>query len=390
MQHRSWLILATTFFWTPSLAAQELTLSDVMNALSSDSVRVEARTKAIQADRLDADAQGRWDAPTVQSELAHVADESEWSATVAQSFELSGNRGRLRHSAKARALSNEATSKAVLIEVQAQAATTFFEAVHIKGKIALIEERSAKMKEAEASIRRRVEAGDASVFELEWIQRELRNTALSLASTNAEMMQTMGELAAIAPIAQDSGVDGDLTTQCSAQEQPSPQAIAFQRQIDAEKIEIDLARSAWIPSVEVEAGWKAKSAATTEHGFVVGLGLTLPLWSAPSLAIDAAEARIAATQAELSLFERARTQELNATKRACESWLKIADKNAAAVVMTQKLSDRAAAGYAAGELSLLEWLSAEEGVLDDQMATLESKSQAKRLEIHIRQLSGGW
>jgi cobalt-zinc-cadmium efflux system outer membrane protein len=390
MHHRSWIVMTSIFFWTPSVLAQGLTLEDVLSAVGNDAIINQARTASVQAETYSAQAQGRWDGPTVRAGLERVADESEWSVTLAQAFELSGKSARQQKAAIARAKAHEAGVEVDSLDQELEAVEAFYEAIHHDQRIALISARAVKLTNAASTIQRRVDAGDASTFELEWIQRELRNAELDLGEANAALELALGVLVSIVAVDASGGVSGNLDVVCSVPEGENTQARVYQRRIDAERTDIEVTQNAWIPGLEVEAGWKAISATNMEQGFIVGLGLSLPLWSAPGAAIDAAEARIVATQAELKVIERTRSHRLNSTRELCEKWVKIGTERETAVRLTQQLSDRASAGYAAGELTLIEWLNAEEGVLNDQMAELESKYQAKRLENLMHRLSGGW
>ncbi len=382
--------MTSIFLWTPSVLAQGLTLDDVLNAVANDATTNQARSASIQAETYSAQAEGRWDGPTLRTGLERVVDESEWSVSLAQAIELSGKTGRRQKAAVARAKAHESSVEVESLDQKLEAVEAFYEAIHHHERMALISARALKLTNAVSTIQGRVDAGDASTFELEWIQRELRNTELDLGEAKAALELALGELVAIVPVDASAGVDGDLNAACSVAEGKNAEARVFEGRIEAERTDIEVTQSAWIPGLEVEAGWKAISSTEFEQGFIVGLGLSLPLWSAPKSAIDAAEARIVATQAELKLVERTRDQRLNSTKELCEKWLKIGTEREKAVRLTQQLSDRASAGYAAGELTLIEWLNAEEGVLNDQMAELESKYQAKRLENLMHRLSGGW
>lgn len=382
--------MTSIFLWTPNVLAQALTLDDVLTAVGNDATTHQARTASIAAETYSAQAQGRWDGPTLSAGLERVADESEWSVTLAQAIELSGRSGRQQKAAMARANAHEASVEVASLDQELEAVEAFYEAVHLNERIALISARATKLTNAASTIQSRVDAGDASTFELEWIQRELRNTELDLGEAKAALELALGVLVSIVPVDASGGVNGNLSVACSVAEGKNTEARAYERRIDAERTDIEVTQNAWIPGLEVEAGWKAISATNFEQGFIVGLGLSLPLWSAPNAAIDAAEARLVATQAELGVVERTRSHRLKSTKELCEKWVKIGTERETAVRLTQQLSDRASAGYAAGELTLIEWLNAEEGVLNDQMAELESKYQAKRLENLMHRLSGGW
>lgn len=390
MHHRSWFVMTSLCLWSPGVLAQAITLDDVLNAVGNDATTNQARTASIQAEAYSAQGQGRWDGPSLNTGLERVADESEWSVTLAQAIELSGERGRKQEAAMARAKAHEASVGVDSLDQKLEAVEAFYDAIHHNERIALISARAAKLTNAASTIQRRVDAGDASTFELEWIQREVRNTELDLGEAKAALELALGGLVTIVPIDVSAGVDGNLNVTCSVAEGKTPQADVYERRIEAQQAENEVAKNAWIPELEVEAGWKAISANDVEQGFIVGLGLSLPLWSAPHSAIDAAEARIVATQAELKVVERTRSQRLKSTRELCEKWVKIGTEREKAVRLTQQLSDRASAGYAAGELTLIEWLNAEEGVLNDEMAELESKYQAKRLENLMHRLSGGW
>ena len=390
MHHRSWIVMTSIFLWTPSVLAQALTLDEVLSAVANDATINPARTASIQAENYSAQAQGRWDGPTLSAGLERVADESEWSVTLAQAIELSGKSWRQQKAAVARAKAHEANVNVDSLDQKLEAVEAFYEAVHHNERIALISARAVKLTSAASTIQSRVDAGVASTFELEWIQRELRNTELDLGEARAALELALGALSAIVPVDTAGGVDGNLNAVCSIPEGKNAEALVYEQRIAAEETDAEVTQNAWIPGLEVETGWKAVSSTEIEQGFIVGLGLSLPLWNAPNSAVDAAEARIVATRAELTVLERTRNHRLNSTKDLCEKWVKIGLEREKAVGLTQQLSDRASAGYAAGELTLIEWLNAEEGVLNDQMAELESKYQAKRLENLMHRLSGGW
>lgn len=387
MIHRRLWPLAAILFSTPA-AAESLSLEQALDAVDRDALVVAADEQAVDAMAAQAGPAERWAGPSVTASTEQVADNAEWGVVLSQPISVVGRQAADAEAIRAHATALKATQAVSRADRKHAVAILFSESLLRQAQQAVLQSRAAQLKEAETAIRRRVEAGDASQFDLDWVERERRNADHRATIEAIEAERLRGELAAWLGM---ETVEPQPTPdpECDTVLQPTAEHEAARQEDLALQRDAVRAQKDAFPDLEVEAGWKMVSAETTEHGFTAAVGLNFPFWSAAK-AVDAVEAKRVAIQTELKVVERRQTAQLKTLHTACMAWKELTTTTQAGVARTRTLSDRARNGFVAGEVSLLEWLNAEHAVVEDELAAAQARHELEKITFSLKRLSGAW
>lgn len=386
------VVLAVVLF--PGLAlGQPMTIERALSQVDQIGELQESNQALVQGLEARAEAAARWPGPGISAEWIAVPDrESELEVTVGQSLPVDS-----APSLASEALAEEAraagfSAEARIQEYKGEVAGVFYGAIFQRERLAVLEERAAAVERTGGFLQRRQAAGDASLFEVERVDREVRRLELRIDREKASIQQTYDTLSALLQSEVD-GVDGQLGVEtCGGKAAVPPRIAAQQAEVEAAMTRVRAAEKTWIPEVGIEAGWILAFNELDEsaNGYILGLSLGLPLWASSDLAVEAAEAEVVAGRADAALIQRRIDRLARSSAELCRALQNNAQSIREAIPKTRKLLERAESGYQAGELSLLELLDAQEAVLEDRLDLIETQFKARRAQIEWKSTTGGW
>jgi outer membrane protein TolC len=376
-----------------ALAAEPLTFEQALQAVDElEALQQQANAAATALDA-QAEATDRLPGPSVGVEWADIrTHEREVGIGFAQPIPLNGAPGltadALRHDADAAGMRGEV----VVQHYKAEVARAFFEALYRENRLIVLDDRITAVERSREVLRRREAAGDASQFEVERVEREVRRLEVARATEEADLAAAREHLGAL--IRRDApDPDGKLgVSTCGGEAAKSPQIAALEADGQAAESRAELADGAWIPTLEVEVGGMlmAEPGESFQPGYRVGFGFAFPFWGSADPLREAAEARASSISAERRIEEDLMQRQAKALTRRCTALVANAEKIESAIPKTRKLLERAEAGYGAGELSLLALLDAQQAVLDERLDLLDAKWSARRAQNQWLTRVGGW
>lgn len=387
MARRSfWFVWA--FLFAAPVQAQDvaLTIDAYLEALDP-SWTMEAKAE-VEALKLDALAAQRGAGPSFGLEAEQV-DATQWTVWAGRTFALSG-----RPDAESAVATRQAEVAArqlqrAMAEYRLAAARDFLETAALGRKIQHVTERVQNLEQARHDIARRVEAGDAAAFDLDWVERELRNTLRDRAADQATYERHTRELGSRTGHSSVAPAEAPPWPCDVAAGEDTPDRVVLQGAAKVHAAEAEAARRGWRPDLDVMAGYTGEDAAQVHHGFVVGLTLNFPLWTV-SDAVDAAQARAQGASHALTWYDRLRTSRIASLGAECHALAATVVEAQAGVAKTRLLQERARRGYAAGEVALMEWMNAEQGLLEDLVRVEELELERQKVALQLRALAQGF
>lgn len=378
----------------PSTAlAQTPTIEQVLEQVDADPVLRAAVESPVDHATAEASATTRYPGPSVGARVRWVFDvEQEVEVEAGQAIPLDGVRSLKRDARLASADALERDGAARVLGRKAEVAARFYRVVRHRERVEVLTLRRDAVERARASLDRREEAGDVSAFELERMEREVRRAEIAISREMTSMDVALGELAAVVGTKPYDGVEGELRpAACGGARQQLPQFEAIVHRIEATEFDREAAARRWIPMLQTSVGWVGLAEGSEFNiGVFGGLGLAFPFWAYGDFAEDAQSARIVELNTEQKLLRR-ETDALAATYAAqCEELLGLAEDSARSVEASQKLLERAEAGYAAAELSLLELVDAQSALLEDRLQHLQLLGEARAAQNAWINVTGGW
>lgn len=182
----------------------------------------------------------------------------------------------------------------------------------------------------------------------------------------------------------------DEITARAREERPELEALESRKR--AQELEVKAAdREATLPSFSVTGSYFPPTGAMREHGFGVGVSLSLPwLWGGRRDAVTAAQERARAEIASLEA-ERIRVGSDAAVlttqlKRAEQQYLLLGER---ALPASLRARDAAEAGYAAGQTDLFAWLRAARAVVDVETEIVTARASLERALFDLDFAAGG-
>jgi cobalt-zinc-cadmium efflux system outer membrane protein len=347
--------------------------------LEAASLRLEAADGAIRQ-------AGRLPNPSLEIEAENLGGdlpttgEAETTVVVEQTIELAGKR-RLRV-AEARAdrtlaaMDGEAARRDLLHRLD----RAFITLVAARDRLGIAADARVTATEVEEAVSYLVEAGKVSPIELPRAESEVALAEAELARAEAGMRSAAALLAGLW-----NGVDlpratGELATVIELpggwQRALDPAALPHVRRWDAlaERDEAVAARerAQAAPDLDLAAGYR-RSADTGEETFIVAVGLNLPLWDRGRDAATAARALASAARHEGEVMRG----ELAAQLRAAAMELELAEREVSLVAnevvpRAREVFDAVTAGYALGELPLLDVLEARRSLFSARLRLVEA------------------
>lgn len=318
--------------------------------------------------------------------------------SIGQLVDVSGRRGLLGAAGDARVRAAQASAEVRRREVVFTARLSFHELLMLRARAQAVDAWLARVDEALVIVVKREARGDAALWDRRRLERERAVAQARRDQAAAAIARAEARLAALleGPVGELDGrlLPGDEPAALelllpSLERHPAFEALSAQASASA-----DEARAWsrwWAPDVKLELGWKGVElgAQGRSDGFLVGASLALPAWERNGGALAVARGETAAVQAALALRQAELRGELTGAHAEAARLRRVAvafehgPRSASA-----ELIRIATAGYAGGELGLLELLDASRGAADDALMSLELAFAARRARLEVDLLTG--
>lgn len=322
-------------------------------------------------------------------------------ASLTQFIDLGNRRGLRGEAGEARARAAALEGKALRLSVAAEARLRFGDAIHRERRSAALRLWIERIDGALAVVAKRTARGDAAIYDRRRLHREQIVATARLESEEAARERALLRLRAIigarAPVTiAPSGTflpdaDPPAIASLRARAERRPDFLALDAYRNAAELERRAASRWWIPDLRLEGGFKGVDlgAQGRSDGFLAGAALVLPIWdrSAGFRIAAQGEARAASGRRGLALMEL--DGELAGSYAEAVRLRRAAIRfRGEATAASSDLVRIANAGYAGGEMSVIELLDAYRGAADDELTALDMELAARRARIELDRLSG--
>ena len=357
-----------------------------------------AEVDALLADAVEA---RQWSNPEVQYGREHVfgaGASAQDVLMVAQSFDVSGQRGLRAEAAERRAEATAWETEGGLRSLAAEVRLRFFELVAAQRAEEALAAWIALIEGALANISRRAEGGDASAYDRRRLERELGRAAAEREGQGAGAQRAwallaalLGDAAAVPPRA-----DASLLPQMIALDQAAldriaelPEIRALDELRAAAELEVEAAERWWVPQFQLGAGWTGvDSGGGRADGYALGLLVEIrcSTWTrttgcGPRRSCGFAPCGTCGSPIHGEV--EARAAELMRLRDAAALFREDAAERSADLI---RMAETA---YAADELSVIELLDAYRGARDDELTALELEFAARVAALRLELLLGG-
>lgn len=347
----------------------------------------------VQALRADAEQIGAWDNPGVFFRLeAAPRDGDAWDGAgrivgLSQALPLGGARGAARDAALADAHAANLSAAADAAALEAMVREAYAAAWHAQQTLRLRQEAAVSTARLLEVVARRTEAGDAAVSDLRRARMISATADVEAQAAAAALEQALAGLGALVgePVPTHAVLDSPTADQAAGpvSSTGSLQTQAARARAEAAAHGVTAASRLRWPDLELELGLRTSP---DGEAFDVGLRLELPLLDRGGARLEAARARLAASD------HRARaTQQVVAGQQAGTLARRQAAAGALATYRSSVVPDAEAAlasvqaAFTAGDVGLTEvlqvtreWIDARQGRLDWERALAEAEAMQVR------------
>lgn len=320
--------------------------------------------------------------------------------SLAQTIDLGGRRGRNSDAGERRAEATRLEGDAARLAIAAEARMRFYDVLYRRGRVTAIEGWLVRIDEALSVVTRREAAGDAANYDRKRLERERAMAIGRLEMERAGSERSTAGLQALlgndTPIQTLTGAllpdaDPSALPNLRAASAQRPDLLALDREVEAATLDHDAASRWWAPDLRLEGGFKGvgMGAQGRSDGFLLGASLSLPLWDQSGGQALAAEGEARAARGRRSLVASELQAELGGVHLEAVRLRNAAiELRAQTTAISNEVVRIASAGYAGGELGLLELLDAYRGAADDGLSVLDMEYAARRARIEIDRMTG--
>lgn len=325
----------------------------------------------------------------------------DWSAGLAQTFEVAGQPGYRREAATQELAGLQATLLETRRQVRAEIEQRFVRVLVLQMRIATEEEALKLVEDAAAAVRKRVAAGEDSRLDGNLAIVEAERGRNQLSALHEQLTEARVELGSALQLLPDHlpEVAGNLmpaTPKYSLEEllatagqRPQLRALAL-REAAATK-RLGLERAAVYPDITVGVNVGREGPGEAREKVVgVSLSLPLPLFRRNAAGIGRATTELTQAQIERQAADRDIPAQVRALWRNVESLharvKRLEDQVLVSLDQNQRLSVTA---YRAGEIGLLQLIVVNRQVLDGRRDLIEARSNL-RLSTIALEAAAGW
>lgn len=325
----------------------------------------------------------------------------DWSAGLAQTFEVAGQPGYRREAATQELAGLQATLQETRRQVRAEIEQRFVRVLALQMRIATEAEALKLVEDAAAAVRKRVAAGEDSRLDGNLAIVEAERGRNQLSALHEQLTEARVELGSALQLLPDHlpEVAGNLmpaTPKYSLEEllatagqRPQLRALAL-REAAATK-RLGLERAAVYPDITVGVNVGREGPGEAREKVVgVSLSLPLPLFRRNAAGIGRATTELTQAQIERQAADRDIPAQVRALWRNVESLharvKRLEDQVLVSLDQNQRLSVTA---YRAGEIGLLQLIVVNRQVLDGRRDLIEARSNL-RLSTIALEAAAGW
>lgn len=392
--------LTTLLLLTPAAtSAQTWDAQTVAELAAERAPRVRAAAARERLARGAIEGAGLRDNPSVGWERQEAFDPNAQAQDVVTArvpLDLSGRPDARRALAEVDAELASGAAERERLDAVAVALAAFYRALAASRRVAILERAQEALDEATRVLEQRREAGESSGYaraRME-LEAELGRSRLAQARLDARAQRDAlagllgepgaptlrGELAPEAPPALDV-VLGRLAHR--------PDVAALERAADRASDAAGAADLAWIPRIDLEAGYNRVDGPVPGHGYALGIGIEVPLFDHG----QGERARAQAARDAASELRSATTQRAHAEARVAHARLTalLAERERFASVTgesTEVLLRAATSGYREGERTLVELLDARRASVETSERGLQLEMAARLAHIALRRATG--
>lgn len=379
----------------------------VERALSNPSL-AELRAGWVGAAEAEGQDQTAWQNPSLaytREQLLGRTALGEDYLTLSQQFDVSGRRSFARRAAEQRQGAAEHVADAVRLEFKAEVRRRFYRLLYAQRRETSLADWHQRVQGALEGVTAREAAGDAAAYDRVRLQQELTAIEARIAKQKAAQARAWALLRSLIerPVAGDARASAPHLTgeilpthsglgKQEAMAHTSELPTAKARESEGRALQLD-ARGAsrwWVPNPSVGAGYKGVDlgGGARANGFVVTLSVPLPALDRRQGDRTRAAARAQSLRAQTSL---AATE---ARGQAAGLWEQLTQLSVAASALandgarqSQELLEAAEAGYAGGEIGVMELLDAYRSTTSTDLTVLELAMAARLAEIDLSRLT---
>lgn len=414
MVARARLIFATIFLYCAlalPTAAATLTLDQAwQTAEAANPVLQSARANLAAAQGQLADTQGLlWNNPQFSAE--HVRRDvpqtgldnqrqREWSAGVAQAFEIGGQQGYRREAATQELAALQSTLQEIRRQVRSEVEQRFVRVLALQLRIATEAETLKLVEGAATVVKKRVTAGEDSRLDGNLAGVEAERGRNQLAALGEQLTEARAELATALQMPPQSlpEVAGELAPAISrytldqllASAADRPQLRAFELREAAARNRLDLERASVYPDITLGVSSGREGAAAAREKLIgVSVSLPLPLFRRNAGGIGKAATELTQAQIERQAAGRDTLAQVRALWLKAESLRarvkRLEDTVLASLDENQRLSS---ISYRAGEIGLLQLIVVNRQVLDGRRDLLDARAELRLATVALEAAAG--
>ena len=406
----AWFALALPL--ASAQAATALTLEEawrLAEAANPTLRSTQARLSAAEGELTDARSL-LWNNPELSAERLRrsvpqpglaTEKQREWSAGLAQTFEVAGQPGYRREAATQELAGLQATLQETRRQVRAEIEQRFVRVLVLQLRITTEEEALKLVEDAAAAVRKRVAAGEDSRLDGNLAIVEAERGRNQLAVLHEQLIEARAELASALQLAPDHlpEVAGELMPatprysleQLLAAARQRPQLRALELREAAASNRLGLEQAAVYPDITIGVNVGREGPGDAREKLVgVTLSLPLPLFRRNAAGIGRATTELTQAQIERQAADRDVPAQVRALWRNVESLRarvkRLEDNVLTSLDQNQRLS---ATSYRAGEIGLLQLIVVNRQVLDGRRDLIEARS-VLRLSTIALEATAGW
>jgi cobalt-zinc-cadmium efflux system outer membrane protein len=388
---------------SPSLTAEQA----VRQAMDREAFET-AQASRVREARGEQTEAGAWPNPELAIEREAAFEEggavAEDFFILEQALPVWGER-RLREEAAAREVeAAEASNEAQRLERRLEVERIFYETLRAQKRLESAREWRERVGRAAETMQRRQEADEASEYAIQRMRHAEDEAKVAVEAARAAVIEQSGELAALVGRPDGKANRWELVGQLRPEALPELSALTdeLDQQPELKALEArrrgaskrrEAAQRAVYPMPSVMGGYKRLDAPTggSFHGFLVGVSLSLPIFSQQLGARRAARSQEMRLDAERRLMARRKAAKVASLHQSASIRMEAArEYRQEAVGRAQKILDRVQSRQEAGEASLFELVDAYRTLHDSREEVIDRAWEARETRLELRRVAGGF
>jgi cobalt-zinc-cadmium efflux system outer membrane protein len=327
--------------------------------------------------------------------------------TLSQTLDISGRKSVARDAASERERAAGHRADAVVVEITAEVRRRYYRLLLAQERERVLEQWRKRVATRLAAVVKREQAGDAAAYDRLRLQQELTGVGARLERERAARSKAWTLLRALvdpekrAVDRADANtmpkLDGRILPTRAHEAQATVEATsnapeAKARAAEARALALDRRASSrwWVPNPSLGAGYKGAELPEggRAHGFMVTLGLPLPMLDRQRAERTRAEAQSRSLRAETSL----RATEARAQAAGLAQEVAMLSNGARAMMrdaarQSEELIRAAESGYQGGEIGVIDLVDAYRSATEADLTALDLAMRARNAEVELRRLT---